>query len=106
MSDVAQYRLGDCFFLASIQAILSLPNGSDLIRGMMVRDGNDTIVRLFHPDTHEPIYIRVNNTTYHRVASRTPKFTLFGHDFISEIDDQMVNHNAPWVHILEKAYVA
>jgi hypothetical protein len=106
MSDIAQYRFGDCFLLASIQAVLSLPNGSDLIKGMMAKDGNDTIVRLFNPDTHEPVYIRVNNTTYHRNASSNPKLTLFGLRLGRQIDKQMINHHAAWVHILEKAYVA
>lgn len=85
--DVKQSRMGDCFFLSSLNAILAKPGGERFIRGMM-RQQNDgtTIVRLFNPQTLKPAYVRVENS-FHHVG-----------------DYNVVNHGAPWVHILEKAY--
>lgn len=88
IKDVQQYSFGDCFLLASILAILNSPNGSDNIKSLMIQDGDHTIVKLFDPNTLTPIFIRVQNSIYHRN---------------NNID---VKHEALWVHILEKAYTA
>lgn len=88
ITDIYQNSFGDCFLLASILSILSQPGGKDYIKGMMRQDGDYTIVRLFHPETNEPCYIRVKNSDYHRNGRSA------------------VLHQAPWVHILEKAYTA
>lgn len=86
--DIYQNTFGDCFLLASVLSILHQPNGSDFIRGMMRQEGDYTIVRLYHPETLEPHYIRVKNSDYHQQGRN------------------LVLHQAPWVHILEKAYTA
>ncbi|HTM63365.1 MAG TPA: hypothetical protein VL360_02545 [Gammaproteobacteria bacterium] len=86
--DVKQNNLGDCFLLSSALAILHREDGSDYIKSLMIPDGDYTIVKLFNPDTLKPCYIRVKNSYYH-------------HD-----GKNKVLHDAPWVHILEKAYTA
>lgn len=88
IADVKQNNLGDCFLLASALAILHRKNGDQFIKSMMIADGDYTIVRLFNPNTLQPCYIRVKNSIYH-------------HD-----GENKVLHQAPWVHILEKAYMA
>lgn len=88
IDDVRQNTFGDCFLLASILSILHRKDGEKYIKSMMIQDGDYTIVRLYHPDTHEPHYIRVKNSEYH---------------FNRE---NQIKHHAPWVHILEKAYTA
>ena len=89
VADVKQGIFGDCFLLSSILAILkSKPEGSgeEFIRGMMRQEGKYTVVRLFDPNTKEPVYVRVENSVHYENGRRT------------------VNHAALWVHILEKAY--
>ncbi len=88
LQDIRQYRFGDCFLLSSMLAILAKENGENFIRSMMVQDGDATIVKLFHPVTKEPQFIRVKNTSYHAY------------------DINYNKHRAPWVHVLEKAYTA
>ena len=74
--DIKQYHFGDCFLLASLLAILAKPNGENVIRSMMIQDGDSTIVRLYHPETKEPHYIRVQNTSYH-------VYTAWAHRFMT-----------------------
>lgn len=88
ISDVKQNNLGDCFLLSSALAILHRKHGDEYIKSMMIADGDYTIVRLFHPETLQPCYIRVQNSYYHHNGKNK------------------VLHEAPWVHILEKAYTA
>lgn len=88
-ADVKQNNFGDCFLLASALAISHRTHGKRFIKSMMIADGKDyTIVRLFHPETLEPCYIRVRNS------------------YIRHNGEDKVLHKAPWVHILEKAYTA
>lgn len=96
INDIKQYRLGDCFLLASLISILKSKHGDELIKGMIKLEegGKTAIVRLFHPDTFEPIYIRVSTTEYRRNHEE-----VNGHR-------TMITHGAPWVHLIEKAYVA
>ncbi|VVC75934.1 hypothetical protein AQUSIP_12350 [Aquicella siphonis] len=90
IGDVKQSIFGDCFLLSSIIGILKTPGGSDFIKNMMRQsaDGKHTIVRLFDPNTREPVYYHIKNSYYYQNGSNT------------------VKHLAPWVHILEKAYTA
>ncbi len=88
-SQVKQSIFGDCFLLSAILAILnSKPTGEQFIKSMMKQDGDYTIVRLYHPETGEPIYFKINNSYYHINNWNT------------------VKHTGLWVHILEKAYIA
>lgn len=86
--DVKQSIFGDCFLLSSVLAILEKPGGVAVIKGMMKQDGNHTIVRLYDPNTLEPVYYRIENTRHY------------------QNDRCTVKHLAPWVHILEKAFTA
>lgn len=91
INDIRQSQVfGDCFFLASIIGILNNKKGEEFIKNMMVQspDGKQTTVRLYDPKTLTPVYIAVDNTYY----------TINGKN--------TVQHRAPWVHILEKAYTA
>lgn len=97
-SDVVQGAMGDCFLLASINALFvqdSLNGGSrgrDFILNMMKQcDDGSVIVRLFHPITLQPIYVRVENALHER-------------RFLKGLISEGIYHQAPWVHILEKAY--
>lgn len=88
LADVEQSKMGDCFLLSSINAILSQPGGPDIIKGMMrQQDDGSVIVRFFDPVKLEPIFVKVENTELHH-----------------EKNTSAVTHNAPWVHVLEKAY--
>ncbi|WP_162263986.1 C2 family cysteine protease [Legionella drozanskii] len=85
MDDVKQFRVPDCFFLAPIAAILAQPGGASYIRSMMRQNGDGTTtVRLFHPKTLEPCYIRVQDA------------------YIVDREGKLNNHTF-WVHILEEA---
>lgn len=86
--DIKQNSFGNCFLLASVLAILSKQGGDEYIRSMMIQDGDYTIVRLYDPNTLQPLYVRVKNSVY------------------VEGGKIVVNHKAMWVHILEKAYTA
>lgn len=84
--DIRQAHLGNCFFLASLNAILSRPEGTGFILNMMKQQSNGTtIVRFFHPETQDPIYVRVDNSEHY-------------------IGGTVVKHRLSWVHILEKAF--
>lgn len=88
INDVRQSIFGDCFLLSSILSILYQPGGEDFIKGMMVQQNDHTIVRLYDPRTREPVYYKISNTYHYERGKCT------------------VKHDAPWVHILEKAYTA
>lgn len=86
--DVIQAGMGNCFLLASINAVLSQKDGPDLIKNMMVQQDDGTvIVRLFDPEKLQPFYVKVDNTEHYM-----------------DDDTPAVGHTAPWVHILEQAY--
>lgn len=91
IGDVNQSIFGDCFLLSSILGILhKKPEGSgqEFIKGMMRQIGDYVVVRLFDPNTNQPVYINVKNSYYCQNGNST------------------VTHKAPWVHVLEKAYTA
>lgn len=95
INDIQQSWMGDCFLLASLNAILALdyqPNdhlshsGAEFIENMMVREGDDIVVRLYDPRTLRPHYIRVK-------AAIHMKEGVEAHD-----------HKSYWVHAIEVAY--
>ncbi|WP_028379940.1 C2 family cysteine protease [Legionella cherrii] len=86
IEDVKQYKVPDCFFLASLAAILSQPDGASYIRSMLRQnDDGTTTVRLFNPKTLEPVYVRVQNS------------------YIVDQQGSLNKHTGLWVDILEKA---
>lgn len=89
IADVHQNSFGDCFLLASALSVLHR-SGPDFIKEMMRQDedGKCTTVRLYNPRTLVPVYIKVKNSFYY------------------ENGLNLIHHKAPWVHMLEKAYVA
>lgn len=88
LDDIKQAGMGDCFFLSSLQAILAKgEEGVKFIENMMVDQGDGTVlVRLFDPRTGAPVFVKVRKSVHCKN----------GHEEI--------NHEALWVHILEKAY--
>jgi hypothetical protein len=89
LTEITQSRIPNCFLLAAVQSILNHPDGKAFIRGMMSQnDDGTTTVRLFNPETLEPEYIRVENSVI---------VDKFG---------SLNEHNALWMHILDKAYAA
>ncbi len=86
IEDVRQYKVPDCFLLASLGSILSQPDGASFIRSMLRQnDDGTTTVRLFNPKTLEPVYVRVENS------------------YIVDHEGSLNNHTGLWVDILEKA---
>lgn len=86
IEDVRQSKVPDCFFLASLAALLSQPDGASYIRSMLRQnDDGTTTVRLFNPKTLEPFYIRVQNS------------------YIVDQQGSLNRHTGLWVDILEKA---
>ncbi len=90
--DIHQAAIGNCYLLAALQAIVE--RQPDTILNMLrdLRDGT-VVVRLFRSQLNgqpagTPIYIRIQKT---RLASLNP--------FADPI-----KHDAPWVHMIEKAY--
>lgn len=84
--DIRQGNLADCFLLSAVISLLNTDEGINYIQGMMKQLKHTTVVRFYHPKTLKPVYIEVENSIYHRLGSNA------------------VRHQAPWVHILEKAY--
>lgn len=85
---IHQHKFGDCFLLASILAILNQEGGADYIKSMMIQKEESTVVKLFDPNEETFVYYEISNS-YHQKSG-----------------EKSVLHKAPWVHILEKAYVA
>lgn len=86
IEDVRQYKVPDCFLLASLGSILTQPDGASFIRSMLRQnDDGTTTVRLFNPKTLEPVYVRVENS------------------YIVDHEGSLNNHTGLWVDILEKA---
>lgn len=92
VEDITQGQYGDCYMLAgALLSILKKPYGADYIQSIMHQDIDKGIVtvRLYKwsdkPEKAEPIYITVP-MTYHCEGKAISR------------------HNAPWVHMLEKAY--
>lgn len=86
MQDINQSIFGDCYFLAAINGILSRKDGEDYIKSIMTQQGSYTIVRLFDPNSNEFVHYKIKNSIHQLNGKKT------------------VKHQAPWVHILEKAY--
>ncbi|VVC75316.1 hypothetical protein AQUSIP_06050 [Aquicella siphonis] len=76
---------GDCYLLASLLAILALPQGAASIQSMMKDEGGTVVVRLFD-DYHKPRFMRLEKSVPHH----------FG----------ILNSGALWVKLMEKAYAA
>ena len=84
ISDISQGgNTGDCFLLASILAILALPNGDESIRSMMQDNDTHVIVRLFD-DYQKPHHLRIEKSVPSSLG--------------------VLNKGALWVKMLEKAY--
>lgn len=90
LGDIEQSQIPDCFLLASIQAILNEKNGDVFIKSMMRQhDDGTATVRLFDPQTKEPVYYRVQTA-----------------ELVDEKGKSLNKHPALWVHVLENAYSA
>jgi hypothetical protein len=90
---IRQRFIGNCFVLAPVLSILAQKKGYEFFLNCMRQlDDGTTIVRLFDPSLRDPdrnsVYVQVSNSTMVRDGRET------------------IYHDAPWVHILEKAYVA
>jgi hypothetical protein len=86
-SSVRQATWADCFLLANILALLKNDKaGEQFFENMMRQEGEYTIVRLYHPETLQPCYVKIENSIYHQKK------------------DKAINHHELWIHILEKAY--
>lgn len=86
-SDIVQGEMGDCYFLAAINAILNHPQGENIIMNMMAQqpDGS-VVVKMYNPVDKQPVFIRVENSEHYKEG------------------ETAVRHRAPWVSVLEKAY--
>jgi Calpain family cysteine protease len=85
---INQGRVPNCFFLAALAEILNHPNGDAYIRSIMRQNENGTTtVKLYTPDTLEPVYITVDNS------------------YIIDKRGALSNHKQFWPMILEKAYL-
>ncbi|MBV8802670.1 MAG: hypothetical protein JO131_06870 [Gammaproteobacteria bacterium] len=84
---VNQTWIADCFLLSTAISVLHNQYGMNFLTEMMRQcDDGTTIVRLYHPKTLQPHYIRVTNS-YHSINNQST-----------------VAHSQPWIHLLEKAY--
>lgn len=99
ISDIKQGAMGDCFLLATLIAILSLDEteeeecpGQDFIQALLHQDVNNTTVQLHNP--------KLSNQRKH--GSRT--YVRVDNTFYRDKNGHRVNHSAPWVHMIEKAY--
>ena len=60
LTDINQGDIGNCWLLAALAAILSRPDGGDLIQGMMLDHHDGTVsVRVYCPD---PVVLRMPKT--------------------------------------------
>ena len=86
-SDVKQGDIGNCYLVASLQAILARHDGPSVIQEL-VRDEGDSVVMKMHKDGTWH-YVRVNKTLPGK--------------FFSDRDHSL---GAKWVQLFEKAYAA
>ncbi len=90
IDEIRQESLPDCALLAAIQAILNHPDGASYIRGMMYQnEEGDITVRLYHPKTGYPEYVKVSSSV-----------------LVNNKNTLLNPHTAMWVHALESAYAA
>lgn len=68
-------------------SIMRQEGGPEFLNGILQQEDETTVIRLYHPKTHEAHYLRVFNTYLH--DSRK---------------ESQVNHQQPWIHMVEKAY--
>lgn len=92
--DIKQSIYGNCFLLATTNALLSHDSGIGrrFVTSIMRKGPDFSIVKLFNPKEDKFQYISVGNW-YHCRA---------GYEFDEKKGS--VQHLAPWPHILEKAY--
>src|ERR1700694_1442288 len=86
-SDVKQGNIGNCYLVASLQAILARHNGPSVIQEL-VKDEGDSVVIKMHKD---------GIWHYQRINKRLPG------KMFSDIDHSL---GAKWVQLFEKAYAA
>jgi hypothetical protein len=60
IGDIAQESVGDCWYLAALMSILSLKNGSDLLKNTMFDDGKGKVVVRLYDKTITPHYLRIS----------------------------------------------
>lgn len=84
VNDITQSGIGDCALLAVLLSITR--KAPQRILGMM-RDerGGHVVVRLYHIDTGQPIYYRLQKT------------------YLSKKNANVTGHSAYWVYMMEKA---
>lgn len=87
VSDVKQSTFGDCFLLSTLMSIMRQEGGAVFLNGMMRQEDETTVLRLYHPETQQAHYLRVFNTYLHDSRKQS-----------------QVNHDQPWIHMIEKAY--
>lgn len=95
--DVAQGNVGDCFMLASLNAIIE--KDPQLIKDAMKDEGSTVVVRFFKYQTKEPVYVRVKKT----IAFSKYTGTQYGEKYTEERKKGAAR--ALWVNLLEKAFV-
>lgn len=83
---IKQTVFGDCYYLSPMMSIINSDGGMEWMMDHMIQKDKTTIVKLYHPETKQPVYIEVGNTFY------------------CEGEADSVQHLQPFIHILEKAF--
>jgi hypothetical protein len=73
LADIAQGSIADCFFLASLLAILHRPNGQQYIDNIMVEDTRrKTVTVRLYEALGRPIYLRTRKCRVRNVGANAP----------------------------------
>jgi hypothetical protein len=95
--DISQQQIGDCWFLAALVSILSLPTGPDLIECIMTEkdlpEGRRIIVRLFDKTLKEYYFGFEKSIVYNWITS---------HQYHASVSQEI----GLWPAVLEKALTA